>query len=118
MNTIAAFIMGEANRGNELKVFDWDKAARLIKERKPDYASAGLDEDWEWTGGAIYRDNKPVTDDYTYLASTWATPMIFIDDEFIDCYKMEHEVPNWNAETKWPDSALKILNETESEVKE
>lgn len=45
MNTIAAFIMGEANRGNELKVFDWDKAARLIKERKPDYASAGLDED-------------------------------------------------------------------------
>ena len=117
MNTITAFMMGEAHRGNELKVFDWDKAARLIKERKPDYASAGLDEDWEWTGGEIYSNNKPVTDDYTYLASTWATPAICIDGDFIDCYKMEHEVPDWNAETKWPESALKILNNEESEVK-
>lgn len=29
MNTIAAFAMGEAYRGNELKVFDWDKAANI-----------------------------------------------------------------------------------------
>ena len=115
MNTIAAFAMGEAHRGNELMVFDWDKAAKLIKESKTDSASAGLDEDWEWTGGVIYWDNKPVMDDYTYLSSTWATPKLCIDDEYIDCYKMEHEVPDWNAETKWPESALKILNEIESE---
>lgn len=115
MNTIAAFAMGKANRGNEMKVFDWDKAAKLIKEHKPDYASAGLDEDWEWTGGEIYSNSKPVTDEYTYLASTWATPAICIDGDFIDCYKMEHEVPDWDAETKWPESALKILNEEESE---
>ena len=38
MNTIAAFAMGEAYRGSELKVFDWDKAAKLIKESKTDYA--------------------------------------------------------------------------------
>ena len=111
MNTIAAFAMGEAYRGNELKIFDWDKAAKLIKERKPEYASAGLDEDWEWTGGVIYENNEPVTDAYTYLSSTWATPKLCIDGDFIDCYKMEHEVPGWNAETKWPESALMILNE-------
>ncbi len=27
MDTMSAFARGEANRGNELKVFDWDKAA-------------------------------------------------------------------------------------------
>ena len=42
MNTWAAFAMGEANRGKELMVFDWDKAARLIKERKPECAYAGV----------------------------------------------------------------------------
>ena len=42
MNTWAAFAMGEANRGKEMMVFDWDKAARLIGERKPECASAGL----------------------------------------------------------------------------
>ena len=110
MNSIAAMVVGQAYRGNELMVFDWNKAARLIKESKTDYASAGLDEDWEWTGGVIYENGEPVRDAYTYLSSTWATPKLCINGNFIDCYKMAHEVPNWNAETKWPESALKILN--------
>lgn len=38
MNTWVAFAMGEANREKELMVFDWDKAARLIRERKPECA--------------------------------------------------------------------------------
>ena len=63
MNTWAAFAMGEANRGKELMVFDWDKAARLIKERKPKCASAGLRSDWQYTGGTIYEGGKPVMDD-------------------------------------------------------
>jgi hypothetical protein len=33
MNTISAFAMGTANRDKESMVFDWEKAARLIKER-------------------------------------------------------------------------------------
>ena len=32
MNTLSAFAMGAANRGKELMVFDWDKAAKLIKK--------------------------------------------------------------------------------------
>ena len=28
MHTMRAFAMGEANRGNEMMVFDWEKAAR------------------------------------------------------------------------------------------
>lgn len=45
MNTWMAFAMGEANRGKELMVFDWDKAARLIQEKKPKWATAGLHSD-------------------------------------------------------------------------
>ena len=66
-----AFMMGEANRNKELMVFDWERAAQRIKETGAKEASAGLYSDWEYTGGAIWRDGKPVDSDdtYTYLAS-------------------------------------------------
>ena len=109
MNTLSAFAMGAANRGKELMVFDWDKAARIIKERSPEYVEAGLCGDWEWTGGCIYEDGHPVTTYSTYLASTWAVPELDIDGEVISCYRMQSEVPGWGAKTKWPESALAIL---------
>jgi len=91
-------------------VFDWDKAARIIKERKPLVATAGLKNDWEWTGGVIYEHGEIVKDSYTYLASLWATPELSIDGEIIDCFVYEDECSHdWDAETKWPPSALKIL---------
>ena len=111
MDTISAFAMGFANRGKELKVFDWDKAAQLIKESGCHVAEAGLRDDWEWTSGIIY-DDGIVTNDYTYLASTWATPIIVLDEndyDEIECYKMKHEVPEWDADTKWPKSAMEII---------
>lgn len=52
-------------------VFDWDKAARLIQEKKPKWATAGLRGDWEYTGGTIYEDGKPVMDDASNLE--WVT---------------------------------------------
>lgn len=119
MDTMAAFMMGMANRGKEQMVFDWDKAAELIRERKPRWAEAGLKGDFENTGGLIYDEGHPVTDDYTYLASTWATPILqlghYDEDEVenIPCYKMQHEVPAWNSGTKWPQSAIDILEKEE-----
>ena len=41
MDTASAFMKGEANKHKELMVFDWDKAAQLIKERQPKLAGAG-----------------------------------------------------------------------------
>lgn len=108
MDNYLAFTMGEANRGRELMVFDWDKAARLIKEQNANSAAAGLRSDWEWTGGMIFEDGEPAME-YTYLASTWAVPELSLDGKIIECYKMQHEVPDWNAHTKWPESALEIL---------
>lgn len=116
MDSISAFAMGDANRGREEMVFDLDKAARLIVERNATHASAGLRSDWDWTGGDIFRDGQIVTDDYTYLASTWATPEIDIDGDVIDCFRMESETPGWNSGTKWPASAREIVGAAINEI--
>lgn len=113
MDSMMALAMGTANRGKELMVFDWEKAAKIIKKRKAREASAGLRGDWGWTGGDILRDGKPVPQEetYTYLASTWATPELNIDGEIIPCYRMKSKTPGWDSGTYWPDEALKILNQ-------
>ena len=112
MDTLQAIAINELTPDGNEKVFDWDKAAKIIKERKPETASAGLAEDWEWTGGTIYKSGKPVKNEYTYLASRWATPVLRLDDEEIECYQSKG-YHGWNADTKWPKSALKILDSEE-----
>lgn len=111
MDTLTAFAMGQANRGKEMMVFDWHRAAEILRERSASYASAGLAGDMEWTGGAILADGKPVPreETYTYLSSTWATPILVVDGDEVPCFRMESEVPDWGSGTYWPDSALKIL---------
>lgn len=121
MDTAAAFAVGLANQGKELKVFDWEKAAQIIKERGAKNASAGLSGDWEWTGGSILEDGKPVPKDetYTYLASTWATPALDVDGFVLACFRMQSKTPGWNSDTYWPEEALEILSGTEQgEVKQ
>lgn len=119
MDTASACLMGIMSRGCEPRVFDWDKAAAIIKESNVRRAAAGLAGDWEYTGGEIFRNGEPVdkSETYTFLASTWATPVLEIDDETdIECWRYESETPGWDADTYWPESALKILNgESEGE---
>lgn len=87
-----ALMKGMMNSGNPQRVFDWDKAAKLIKARltnNPEdsiVCEAGLAGDWNYTGGEIFRDGKPVEDSYTYLSSNWATPLLTINDEEIECW--------------------------------
>lgn len=111
MDTMSAFAMGMANRGRESRVFDWDKAALLLRERGVQSAEAGLSGDMGWTGGVILRDGKPLdrSETYTYLASTWAIPIIVIDGEEIECWRMESATPEWDSDTYWPDSARAIF---------
>lgn len=112
MDTLSAFAMGNASRGRPLMVFDWDKAARFICARQPEFASAGLRGDWEYTGGTIFRDGKPYADENTYLASTWAKPELDLDGDVMECWIEESEakVKGWDSGTKWPESALAILS--------
>lgn len=109
MNSLAAFAMGEMNRHREQMVFDWDKAAEIIRNTGATYAAAGLSGDWEYTGDTIYKDGKPIKKCDTFLASTWATPELLVNGEYIDCYRMKSETPGWDSDTKWPASALAIL---------
>lgn len=112
MDTFRAFARGMANRGQEMKVFDWELAARTIKKHGAQFARAGLAGDWEWTVGDILRDGKPVlVDSGCYLASTWATPELEINDWRMSCYRTESETPGWDADTLWPPEALAILEE-------
>lgn len=97
---------------SNLKVFDWNKAARYIKENNIKRASAGLDGDWDCTSGVIFEDGEIVTNDYTYLASTWVIPTLEADGKEIPCYlTVEENTENWNSHTKWPDSSKQILTE-------
>jgi hypothetical protein len=118
MDTLLAIAMGRANRHRELMVFDWDKAAQIMRERGAKNASAGLSGDWGHTGGPILSDGKPVTKDdtYTYLASTWATSEPEIDGDITDCYRMQSATPGWDSDTYWPDSALAIVRKTPSDA--
>lgn len=111
MDTLIAFELGQANRYNELNVFDWDKAAEIIKETGAKNASAGLSSDLEWTEDDILTDGKPTNkdDSHPYLASTWAIPVLIIDGEEITCFLEQGETDGWDADTFWPESAIKIL---------
>lgn len=111
MDTMLGFARAMANAGRPMMVFDWEKAARLIVERNAKTASAGLEGDWEWTGGEIWADGKPVPkeDTYTYLASNHATPELEIDGERMDCMRTMDETPGWDSGTYWPPEALAIV---------
>ena len=98
--------------GTHYKVFDWDRAARIIKERNPVRAAAGLTEDWFWTGAVIWENGEISTEDKPYLLSYWATPVLVLeggsDYEEIECW-LPAEETEWDENTHWPESARKIL---------
>ena len=62
----------------------------------------------ECTAGTIYRDGQPIGDEYTYLASNWAIPVLVINGQEHECW-VEKSVTEWDESTKWPKSALDIL---------
>jgi hypothetical protein len=101
-----------ANEGKELMVFDWDRAATLIKiaseESSDVLAEAGLAGDWKYTGGVIY-DNQIDDDSYTYLVSIWARPTLVLNGEEIECWLYKDDA-TFDSGTKWPQSARDILD--------
>ena len=112
MEELKKFQKGFNSRYYPTRVFDWHKAAEIIKKEKPKHADAFLGQDEAWTGGCIYHEGPVLEYNGTYLASRWAIPMLRLDDnDPIPCWCWQNEQPNWDAETLWPESALKILNE-------
>lgn len=110
MDTFSAFARGEANKHKPVRTFDWDKATQYLKDHNPDSAQAGLSSDLEYTAGEIWSNGEIVSDSYTFLSSTWATPVLVMDGAEIDCWKYESDTDGWNCDTVWPDSARKIID--------
>lgn len=78
MDTMAAWAMGQANAGKPLMVFDWKKAAEIIRDERPSEVEAGLAGDWGRTGGVIFSGGRIVDDSYTYLASGYESAHVEI----------------------------------------
>ena len=113
MDTYEAFARNRraSASGAKLRVFDWDRAATIIVERGARDARAGLQGDWEWTGGVILRDGRPLDENRScFLASIWATPQVYVDGDVIDCWRYQEDCPGWNENTFWPKSARAILD--------
>jgi hypothetical protein len=118
MDSFGAMMRGQsaAARGAKKRVFDWNKAAKMILAVKPNVAIAGLSSDMSCTAGTIYKDGKPLTKSGAYLSSNWATPVIVMDDgNELPCWVYADWTDGWNANTLWPQSALDILNGKVSE---
>ena len=102
--------------GRGVKSFDWDSAACLIKDRFQQHgdlkAEAGLQGDWDYTGGVIFEQGNPVSDDYTYLSSNWAKPTLIlswdgVEQEEVPCFTDECE--RFAAKSKWDETSIAIL---------
>lgn len=110
---------GQINRalGKPQMAFDWDKAAEIIKERLKEHpdliAEAGLQDDWNYTGGVIFEDGKPTDENYTYLESNWAKPTLILswDGEEQEEIVLETEAnERFHSKSKWDDISLEILD--------
>lgn len=100
------------------KVFDWHKAAELIRAYDLLNVEAGLAEDWGYTSGDILSEGERVPKEKTYvfLASDWATPVLHdVDADIVyECYIHDTDEENpqgWNAYTYWPESAVALMVE-------
>ena len=57
-----------------MNTLDWVKLEKFIEERDPVEVSAGLLEDWFWTGATVYENGVWQDRDRPYVTSYWATP--------------------------------------------
>lgn len=108
-------LQAKAAKNKPMMTFDWDKAAEKIKELLLKYpnlvAEAGLQGDWQYTGGIIFENGAPTNEYYTFLSSNWATPTLIITcDDFekeIDCFIENSD--RFSSSSKWDNQSLSIL---------
>lgn len=83
----------------DVKYMDWQKVQQIVNENPNSVIYAGLMEDWNNTSGLIYAKGQ-YYDGYVYGCSTWATPIVDVDGEEIECWTFEKteetsEKPSW-----------------------
>lgn len=93
--------MNDTNAIN--RYMDWNKAMRIIAEHPHATIFAGLMEDWDFTSGLVY-DNGTFCHEYVFANSRWATPILVVDGEEIECWTYEKRrigvgLPYWWGRT-------------------
>ncbi len=81
----------------KMKYMDWNKVIKILSEHTDSVIYAGLREDWNNTSGLIFAHGMFYAG-YVYGASVWATPIVDVDGEEIECWTYE-ETP-WGASDK------------------
>lgn len=89
----------------KMKYMDWEKVKKIVEERPNSVIYAGLLEDWNNTSGLIYAKGN-YYDGYVYGKSIWATPVIDVDGEEIECWTYEETKegsgkPTWWGNGQW-----------------
>ena len=93
-------------------VFDWEKAAEVLRERQPVAASVSFIGKHERTEPVlIYRDGEPTPDPRTFCPyDAFDKPTLLIDGDEIECFRLENTITTWAIDEYWPESARRILN--------
>ena len=79
------------------KYLNWLKAIGIIAKHPDAVIYAGLREDWNNTSGLIFAKGN-FYNGYVYGASNWATPIVDVDGEEIECWT--YTPTPWGATNK------------------
>ena len=83
-----------------MKYMDWQKVQKIVDEHPDAVIHAGLMEDWNNTSGLIFAKGK-YSDGYGYGCSCWATPIVDVDGEEIECWTYEKTAEGSGKPTWW-----------------
>jgi hypothetical protein len=100
----------------DMKYMDWQKVQQIVNEHPNSVIYAGLMEDWNNTSGLIYAKGK-YYDGYVYGQSKWATPIVDVDGEEIECWTYE-KTEEGHRKPSWWGSGQELLDEYEFDESE
>lgn len=84
-----------------MKYMDWKKVQQIVDEHPDSTIHAGLMEDWGYTSGLIFSKGKYYDGGSVYGCSVWATPIVDVDGEEIECWTYEKTKEGCNMPTWW-----------------
>lgn len=96
-----------------MKYMDWEKVQRIVNENPNSVIYAGLREDWFFTSKLIYAKGKYYDGDICGC-SDWATPIVEVDGEEIECWTYK-ETKEGSRRPDWWGNGQKLLHEEDYE---
>lgn len=99
-----------ALRGLDSYMFDYVKAAHLIKEYAHDKTvKAGLNGDFNNTSRIVYGGGKICQSSFVYTVSLWGVPTLAFDNWMVECYNIRSGPEGKDWEGFWPPETMEIL---------